>query len=99
MDTPMHGKRVLIEVDRRRFRCKACGKTHFQPISEIDSKRSATTRLIKYIEQHCLRKTFAELSRQVGVDEKTIRHIFDDYVSKLQTTVHFESKRPRINVY
>ena len=91
LDTPMHGKRVLIELDRKRYRCKSCGKTLFEPLAVMDSKRLATTRLVQHIERHCLRKTFAELSREVGVDDKTIRHIFDDYVSNLKETVVFEA--------
>ncbi len=91
MDTPMHGKRVLIEIDRKRYRCKACGKTLFEPLPAMDSKRLATIRLVQHIERHCLRKTFAELSREVGVDDKTIRHIFDDYVAHLKETVHYET--------
>lgn len=39
MDTPMHGKRVLLELDRRRFRCKVCGKTLFEPLPDMDDKR------------------------------------------------------------
>jgi transposase len=91
LDTPMHGKRVLIEIDRKRYRCKVCGKTLFEPVPSMDSKRLATTRLVQHIERHCLRKTFAELSREVGVDDKTIRHIFDDYVARLKETVVFET--------
>ncbi|MBU2782322.1 ISL3 family transposase [Acidithiobacillus caldus] len=91
LDTPMHGKRVVIELNRKRYRCKACGKTMFEPLPAMDSKRLATTRLVEHIERHCLRKTFAELSREVGVDDKTIRHIFDDYVARLKKTVVFET--------
>lgn len=91
LDTPMHGKRVLIDIDRKRYRCKACGKTLFEPLSAMNGKRLATTRLVQYVERHCLRKTFAELSREVGVDDKTIRHIFDDYVARLKDTVVFET--------
>lgn len=91
MDCPSHGKRVLIGIERKRYRCKECRKTLFEPLPDIDPKRQATTRLIRYIESHCLRKTFAELSREVGVDDKTIRHIFDDYVKRLKETVHFET--------
>lgn len=87
----MHGKRVVIEIDRKRYRCKVCGKTLFEPLTVMDSKRLATTRLVQHIERHCLRKTFAELSREVGVDDKTIRHIFDDYVANLKETVVFET--------
>ena len=91
LDTPMHGKRVVIEIDRKRYRCKVCGKTLFEPLPAMDSKRLATTRMVQHIERHCLRKTFAELSREVGVDDKIIRHIFDDYVARLKETVVVES--------
>lgn len=91
MDTPMHGKQVLIEVDRKRYRCKVCGKTLFEPLPAIDSKRLATRRLVQHIERHCLRKTFAELAREVGVDDKTIRNVFDDYVARLKQTAVFET--------
>lgn len=91
MDTPMHGKRVLIEIERKRYRCKVCGKTLFEPLPAMDSKRQATSRLITYIESHCTKKTFADLSREIGVDDKTIRHVFDDYVSRKKETVHFET--------
>ena len=91
LDTPMHRKRVVIEIDRKRYRCKVCGKTLFEPLPAMDGKRLATIRLVQHIERHCLRKTFAELSREVGVDDKTIRHIFDDYVARLKETVVFET--------
>ena len=91
MDTPMHGKRVLIEIDRKRYRCKSCGKTLFEPLQPFDDKRLMTQRLVAYIESHCTRKTFADLSREVGVDAKTVRHIFDDYVSRLKKTVIFQT--------
>jgi len=91
MDTPMHGKRVLIEIERKRYRCKVCGKTLFEPLPAMDSKRQATSRLISYIESHCTKKTFADLSREIGVDDKTIRHVFDDYVARKKETVHFET--------
>ena len=91
MDTPIHGKRVLLLIDRKRYRCKLCGKTLFEPLPDMDDKRQATSRLIAHIERYCAKKTFVDLSREVGVDEKTIRHIFDDFVSHKKATVHFET--------
>ena len=91
MDTPMHGKRVLIEIDRRRFRCKACGKTMFEPLPDMDGKRQATSRLIEYIERRCMKDTFSALSREIGIDDKTVRFIFDDYVVKRQNEVQYKT--------
>ncbi len=91
MDVPIHGKRTLIEIERRRFRCKDCGKTLFSSLPDMDEKRLATRRMVTYVEQRCLRDTFAALSRDVGVDERTVRHIFDDYVARMQAEVKFET--------
>lgn len=92
-DVPMHGKRVLIEIERRRFRCSGCGKTLFSSLPEMDSKRLATTRFVEYVESGCLKKTFAEMAREVGVDEKTVKNIFDDYVERLRAEVVYETPR------
>lgn len=91
MDSPIHGKRAKIEIDRQRYRCKACGKTLFEPLPHMDSKRLATERLIRYVEDRCLKETFAALAREVGLDDKTIRHIFDDYVETLRQGAHFQT--------
>ena len=84
---------MLLEIERRRYRCRACGKTLFDPLPDMDGKRFMTSRLVRYIEQQCLAKTFAALSREIGVDNKTIRLIFDDYVAHLKATVTFETPR------
>ena len=93
MDTPMHGKRALVEIERQRYRCRACGKTVFEPLPDMDDKRQMTSRLLAYIEKNSLRKTFSDLAREVGVDDKTIRHVFDDYRERLGATTHFETPR------
>lgn len=61
----MHGKRVLIEIDRRRFRCRSCGKTVFEPLPDMDGKRQATSRLIQYVEKRCTTETFSALARKL----------------------------------
>lgn len=93
MDTPMHGKRVMLEVTRRRFRCPACKATLFEPIPDLHERRQMTVRLVAYIERHCLKQTFAALHREIGVDNKTIRLVFDDYKARLEATIRFETPR------
>lgn len=90
MDTPTHGKRTKIEIERKRYRCQDCYKTFFEPLPDVDAKRQVTVRLVSYIEQRCLKQTFLSLGRDVGLDDKTIRNIFDDYIKRLETTVKFE---------
>lgn len=94
-DTPHHGRPVQILINRRRFRCQniACGKTLFEPVSDLDDKRLTTKRLIQYIRQRSTRETFASVARDIGMDEKTVRQVFADYVDELESTIRFETPR------
>lgn len=90
MDLPMHNKRVGIHVNRQRYRCKACNGTFFVPMPDIDDKREATKRLIEYIEKQSLKRTFVSVADDVGLDEKTVRNIFTDYVLRLEKEFKFK---------
>ncbi len=83
MDSPIRGKPVGIKLIRQRYKCKGCGYTFWEWVTDIDEKRSATKRLIKYVCEHSLERTFASISREVGLDEKTVRNIFADHVKGL----------------
>ena len=58
-DTPTHGKPVVVFIQRRRYRCISCNKTLFEPVADLDSKRQATARLVRYIRKESFTKTFA----------------------------------------
>lgn len=92
-DTPIHGKRVGITVNRQRYRCKNCGTTFVENLWDMDDKRIATIRLVDYIQTQSLSRTFTSIAVEVGMDEKTIRNIFRDYVTFLAETVKFETPR------
>lgn len=93
VDVPHHGRPTIITLNRRRYRCQACGRTFSDRVPDLDSKRLATVRLVAFIRQHCLRRTFAHLAREVGLDDQTIRNVFDDHVAHLKATTHFETPR------
>ncbi len=90
-DLPMHGRRVGIYVDTQRWRCQACAKTFTEPLPTVNAKREMTDRLVAWIGRQSLRRTFASIAEDVGLDEKTVRNIFRDYVSELEKTVRFET--------
>ena len=71
----------------------AAYKEKSEPVADFDSKRQGTTRLVNYVRTHCFRETFAAVARQVSLDEKTIRHIFDDFVEELETRIRFRTPR------
>lgn len=86
-DLPCHAKHVFIEFSRQRFRCLICKKTWFEPLSGVDERRFATLRLVRYIQQQSLTRTFAAIALECGLDEKSIRNLFHDYVEELERSV------------
>lgn len=83
MDTPIHGKRAAIRIMRQRYKCLECGGTFQQLLPDMDEKRHMTRRLLSYIRQRSLERTFTEVAQDVGLDEKTVRNIFQDFATEL----------------
>ncbi|RMR16835.1 hypothetical protein ALP90_200185 [Pseudomonas amygdali pv. ulmi] len=92
-DMPTHGKRVAIYVDTRRWRCVDCGKTFMEVMPAVNGKRNMTERLTRWIGQQSLKRTFASIAYDTGLDEKTIRNIFRDYVNVLEAEFRFETPK------
>ncbi len=87
-DTPMHGMPVRLSIRRRRFQCQACHKTLFEPLAAMDDTR----RLLGYVHRQVFSETFASLARQVGLGEKTIRNVCEDYVAEWKATIRFRTR-------
>lgn len=83
MDTPIHGRRVHLIVQRQRYACQGCEKTFQQLLPDMDERRNMTIRLLGYIRRQSLEKKFTEIADEVGVNEKTVRNIFREHVETL----------------
>ena len=81
---PSHGRSVAIHLDVPRFKCQGYVKTFTAVVPEVDADRQMTERLRKWIGRQGLDYPFTEIAKQVGVDEKTIRTIFGEYVAELE---------------
>lgn len=93
MDLPIRLKRVGLQVNRRRYQCRECNSTFWERLISIDEKRSMTRRLLESIEEQSMSKTFVEVAESVGVDEKTVRNIFKDYVAFKEREYQFETPK------
>jgi len=91
IDLPMHGKQVGIQVIRNRYKCRECSQTFYERLPRMDEKRGCTSRLVDYIERQSLQRTFVSLADEIGLNEKTIRNIFRDYVNRLEKTFRFQT--------
>lgn len=92
-DLPMHAKRVGLYINTRRFRCRSCNKTFYEPLPEINEKRLMTQRLVDWIGKQAIKRTFSSIADEVGIDEKTVRLVFSDYVNALEKTIRFETPK------
>lgn len=93
MDMPIRLKRVGIQINRRRYKCRECNSTFWERLISIDEKRSMTKRLLGSIEEQSMSKTFVEVAESVGVDEKTVRNVFKDYVAFKEREYQFETPK------
>lgn len=91
MDTPMHGRRVGVVVQRPRYKCRECGETFQQELPDMDESRRMTKRLVEHIGRVAIRRPFTEVAHEVGVHEKTVRLVFADYVTALEASTVFET--------
>lgn len=82
VDVPIKGKRVVIMINRRRYKCRECERTFYEALPHKDEKRECTKRLIDYIRKQSLTQTFVNLAHEIGVNEKTIRNICKDAIKK-----------------
>jgi transposase len=72
-DIPSHGKAVVIHLDVPRLKCRPCIQTFTASVPEVDTGREMTERLAKWIGRQSIEYTYAEIAKQVKVDEKTVR--------------------------
>jgi transposase-like protein/predicted nucleotidyltransferase len=81
-DKPLDGKRVSLLVNRQRYRCADCGKTFVGLLPEMDEVRLMTRRLRAYVEEESLKRNFVSIADEVGINEKTVRTIFREYLTR-----------------
>ncbi len=89
-DTSLHGLPVVIELQRRRFKCRACNQTFLEPLDWLHEERRMTRRLVAAITRDALRSTNTHTARTHGVDEKTVRNILD---------AHFATQEEQLTLY
>ena len=90
-DISMHGKRVGIYVDTRRYQCLGCNSTFYEKLPEVDEKRKMTKRLVCWVGKQAINRTFSSIADEVGIAEGTVRSIFRDFVKSREDEVNFET--------
>jgi transposase len=63
-DLPMHGKRMGLYFQTRRFRCKTCQKTFYEALPRVDAQRFITERLVAWIGPTAIRRPFTQVVQE-----------------------------------
>lgn len=92
-DVPIHGKRVTLWLQRRRYRCNACLGTFRPLLADLDDKRQMTKRLVSYVEKAVLMRANTDLARECGIGEQTVRAIFADFSERQREHLNFVTPR------
>lgn len=77
-DAPAFGKQFVIVCRVQRYRCRDCNETSMQPRPDMDTRRRMTKRCVDYIEHQGSIRTYADIARTIGIDEKTVRNICNE---------------------
>ena len=74
-DTPIHGLAAVIHLNRSRWRCRGCGVTVLQALPDISDDHMMTRRLVTFLQKEGLRRTFIDVARETGLNERTVRRV------------------------
>ena len=75
VDAPHFGQPTVLQIERRRWRCKDCKKTMSDPLYDIDEKRNISKRLVTYLCQNFVDLSFKDVAAQTGLSDSTVRKI------------------------
>ncbi len=90
-DLQIHGKRVGIYVDTRRYQCRSCNKTFYERLPNVDGKRMMTSRLVESVGKQSVQRPFSHIAEEIGINEMTVKNVFNDYINELEKAVRFET--------
>jgi transposase len=82
VDTPVDGKKTVIHVAVKRFKCRACGETFLQGLPDMAQDKRMTSRCYNLIAVQSLIRPTTHIARDFGVDEKTCRNIRREHIAK-----------------
>lgn len=93
VDTQMHAKTVRISFTRKRLKCKPCGKTYFEPLEWLHEYFRMPRRTVDYIVKRAAKVPFLSVASELGIDEKTVRNVFANYVSIIEGKHDWQAPR------
>ena len=90
-DLAIAGKKVVLHLTGRRFRCDTCGVPFTERLQSIGQRRRQTRRYEQYVYEQCLVQSRKGVAVQEGLSESTVKDIF---VRHAEQTVQEQAAQP-----
>ena len=93
LDLPRRGKAVGVVVEAKRYKCKfdECKKTFMQELPAMAAHRMMTQRLVRWVGEKAVSSTFVSIAAEIGVNEKTVRAVFGDFMNDMRRMVRMNA--------
>ena len=92
-DLPMSGQAVYLQINRRQFKCKECGKPFSEELEYVEKKRGYTKRLAEEIISQVLDSNIRSVAKRNKVSEDEIQTMINDAGKQLINEVPQGLKR------
>ncbi|KYC41357.1 transposase [Scytonema hofmannii PCC 7110] len=77
-DLPMGDKEVILDVNRRRFKCKKCRKTFSEKLNFVGTKKTYTHRYAENIVKQVINSNVSSVARNNGLTDEEVNSMIED---------------------
>lgn len=77
-DRKLRDKIVVLNLEKRRFRCLSCSKVFTEPDEVFGSRRRSSQRLRKYLGERARHQAVSRVAKEEGVSESLVRRCFTE---------------------
>lgn len=81
-DMPVFGKEVFLHLTTRQFHCRDCQRFFYESFSFVETKRTMTIRLEKYLYQCCQDSAFQEVAARENVLWDVLQGLFTRWANR-----------------
>ena len=82
-DLPMGDKEVILNINRRRFKCKKCRKTFNEELDFVGARRKHTHRYAENIIKQLIHSDVSNVAKNNGLSEEEVYSMLEDIVKNL----------------
>ncbi|MCC5614374.1 transposase family protein [Nostoc sp. CHAB 5836] len=84
-DLPMGDKEVILNVNRRRFKCKKCRKTFSEELDFVGARKRFTHRYAENIVKQLISSNVSNVARNNGLTDEEVNSMLEDVAENVMS--------------